>query len=579
MRGARSRKFFSYYKPYRGLLIADLACAFVVSATTLILPLCINYITRIVSERTTPDVLPQVYLMGGVMLLIVVVQTACNAFVDYQGHSMGALMEGDMRVELFGHYQKLSFGFYDEQRTGQLMSRITHDLLSLSELYHHGPEDLAIAILKSIGVFVILFAIDVQLAFAVLVFAPVMTVYAFYFNRKMNIALRKTSERIGDVNAQVEETLGGIRVVKSFTNEHVEAAKFARANARFVAARREGYGSETYFDSGMKALTQLMTIGVVVLGCVSIFRAQLDLPDLITFIFCIGILVEPIQRFVNFARLYQEGLTGFNRFMEIMEIEPSIQDRVGAVALDDVEGNIRFRDVCFRYREDYDYVLRDISLDVRAGEYVALVGPSGVGKTTLCSLIPRFYDVDDGAILLDGVDIRDVTLSSLRGNIGVVQQDVYLFAGSVADNIRYGKPDATREEIVEAAILAHAHEFIMALPQGYDTDIGQRGVKLSGGQKQRLSIARVFLKNPPIVIFDEATSALDNESEKAVQESLETLTDNRTTIVIAHRLSTVQNAERIVVLTEDGIGEQGTHDELLALDGTYAQLYNMQLKI
>ena len=576
---SRSKKFFSYYRPYLGLFAADMVCAFIVSATTLILPLGASYITKNVLEGLRPDMLNQIYLMGGLMLGLVVIHTLCNTFVDYQGHMMGTLMERDMRAELFDHLQKLSFGFYDEQKTGQIMTRITTDTFAMSEFYHHGPEDLTIAVLKLIGVVIILFHINVQLTLVFLVSLPFIMAYAFYFNRKMNIALTKSHERIGDINAQVEDTLAGIRVVKSFTNEAIEADKFATANNRFVASRRDGYRGDAYFYGGMGAYTQLITIAVIVLGGIAIVNGLLDLSGLLTYLLCVGILVEPIQRLVNFARVYQEGVTGFNRFMDILEVQPDIEDSPDAIELACVQGNVEFKNVSFKYKEDYNFVVKNISLNIKVGEYVALVGSSGVGKTTLCSLIPRFYEVSEGEILLDGVNIRDIRLCSLRGNIGVVQQDVYLFAGNVSDNIRYGKLGATQEEIVDAAKKANAHDFIMALPHGYDTDIGQRGVKLSGGQKQRLSIARVFLKNPPVIIFDEATSALDNESEKAVQDSMEQLTNNRTTLVIAHRLSTVRNAQRIVVLTDNGVHEQGTHDELIALDGTYANLYNMQLKM
>ena len=576
---SRVRKFLSYYKPYLGLFIADMVCAFIVSAATLLLPLCVNYITKNILAGNTANIFSQIYTMGAIMLVLVIVHTACNTFVDYQGHMMGSLMESDMRSELFEHYQKLSFGFYDEQRTGQLMSRITNDLMALSEFYHHGPEDLFIALLKLVGVLIILITINFQLSLIVLAFLPVMIVYAFYFNRRMNKALLVSRERIGDINAQVEDTLSGIRVVQSFSNEAIEQEKFAYENRRFVDSRRDGYRSEAYFYGGMNAFTQLITIAIIVFGGVAIASASLDLADLLTYLLCVGILIEPIQRLVNFARVFQEGITGFNRFMEILEIEPDIQDAADAVDLPCVQGNVKFNAVSFKYKEGYNYVVKNISMDIKAGEYVAFVGASGVGKTTLCSLIPRFYEVSEGEILIDDQNIRNIRLSSLRRNIGVVQQDVYLFAGTIADNIRYGKLDATREEIIEAAQKANAHNFIMSLPYGYDTDIGQRGVKLSGGQKQRLSIARVFLKDPPVIIFDEATSALDNESEKAVQDSMERLSNNRTTLVIAHRLSTVRNAQRIVVLTDHGIDEQGTHDELIALEGVYANLYHMQLKI
>ena len=571
---SRSKKFLSYYKPYLRLFFADMACAFIVSAITLILPLCARYITKNLLEGNTPNALSQIYAMGAVMLALVVVHTVCNMFVDYKGHMMGAMMESDMRGELFEHYQKLSFSFYDEQKTGQLMTRLTNDTLSLSELFHHGPEDIAISLLKFFGAFIILININVELTLIVFLFLPIMAVYAFYFNKRMNIALRRSKDRIGDINAQVEDTLSGIRVVKSFTNEEIEKKKFAYENNRFVDSRRDGYKSEAYFSGGMIAFTQLITIAVIIFGGASIVHASLDLADLVTYLLCVGILIDPIQRAVNFARLYQEGITGFSRYMDMMEVEPDIQDSVDAIELAHVQGNLEFRDVSFKYKEDHNYAVKNISLDIKVGEYVALVGSSGVGKTTLCSLIPRFYESNEGKILLDGKNIREISLRSLRRNIGIVQQDIYLFAGTVSDNIRYGKLEASKEEIIEAAKKANAHDFIMALPDGYNTDIGQRGVKLSGGQKQRLSIARVFLKDPPVIIFDEATSALDNESEKAVQDSLETLTDNRTTLVIAHRLSTVRNAQRIVVLTDNGIDEQGTHEELIALDGTYANLYN-----
>ncbi len=576
---SRSRKFLSYYKPYLGLLLTDLACAFIVSIIPLILPLCTRYVTKNLLAENTPNSLNQIYGVAAVMLALIAVQTLCNMFVDYQGHVMGAMMERDMRRELFEHYQKLSFSFYDEQKTGQLMTRLTNDILSLSELYHHGPEDLTIALLTGVGTFVILININVSLTLIIFLFLPFMAAYAYYFNKRMNLALRTSKDRVGDINAQVEDTLSGIRVVKSFTNEEIEKKKFAYQNNRFVDSRRTGYKSEAYFSSGTFAFTQLIGVAVVILGGAAIVNASLDLADLLTYLLYVGLLTEPIQRLINFSRLYQDGTTGFNRYMDVLEVESEIKDRSGAIELGHSQGNLEFRNVSFRYKEDHNYVMKNLSLQIKVGEFVALVGSSGVGKTTLCSLIPRFYEVSEGKILLDGIDIKDISLGSLRQNIGIVQQDVYLFAGTIADNIRYGKLEASKEEIIEAAKKANAHDFIMALPNGYDTDIGQRGVKLSGGQKQRLSIARVFLKDPPVIIFDEATSALDNESEKAVQASLEKLTNNRTALVIAHRLSTVKNAQRIVVLTEKGIAEQGTHQELIALKGTYANLYNVQLKI
>lgn len=576
---ARMKKFLSYYKPYMGLFCADMACACIASLVTLAIPLCIRYITQNLLAPNTPDALGQIYMMGALMLALVAIHTACHAFIDYQGHMMGARMEADMRGELFEHYQKLSFNFYDEQKTAQLMTRISNDTFDLSELYHHGPEDIVIASLNFIGACIILTNINVNLAMIVLLFVCIMGIYGFYFSKKMRRALRKSNDRIGDINAQVEDTLSGIRVVKSFTNEEVEKKKFAYENDRFVRSRKEGYRNEAYFYDGLMLFIQLMSVAVVIFGAIAIVKSSLDLADLLTFVLYIGIIIEPIQRLGNFARLYQEGIAGFERFMEILEIEPDIKDRPDAMEVSHIEGNIEFKNVSFKYKEGYEHVLKHISIHIKMGEYVAIVGPSGVGKTTLCSLIPRFYEVSKGEILLDGKNINSMTMRSLRKNIGIVQQDVYLFAGTVADNIRYGKLHATEDEIIMAAKKANAHDFIMALPNGYATDVGQRGVKLSGGQKQRLSIARVFLKDPSVIIFDEATSALDNESEKAVQDSLEKLTKERTTLVIAHRLSTVRNAKRIVVLTDNGIEEQGTHEELIALNGVYAKLYNTQLSI
>jgi len=577
---SRTRKFLSYYKPYLKLFYADIACALVVSVTALLLPLCANYITKSLLNGSVPITLHQIYGMGAVMLVLLIIHVVCNMFVDYQGHMMGARMERDMRSELFDHYQKLSFGFYDEQKTGQLMTRITNDSFDMSELFHHGPEDIVISLLNFVGAFMIMLTINVDLALVVFLFLPVMAVSIIYFNHKMRLALRRSHDRIGDINAQVEDTLSGIRVVKSFTNEEIEKRKFVHENNRFLDSRRDVYRRESHFSAGLIGFTQLMIIAVIVLGGASMAAgASLDLPDLITFLLYVGILIEPIQRFSNFTRLYQMGFTGFERFMEVLEVEPDIQDEPNATDITNARGNVEFQNVSFKYKAEHDYVLRNISLSIKAGEYIAVVGSSGVGKTTLCSLIPRFYEINAGKILLDGREIREITLCSLRRNIGFVQQDVYLFAGSVADNIRYGKLDASREEIMAAAKKANAHDFIMELPDAYDTDIGQRGVKLSGGQKQRLSIARVFLKDPPIIIFDEATSSLDNESEKAVQESLEKLTDNRTTLVIAHRLSTVRNAQRIIVLSDNGIDEEGTHQQLIALNGIYASLYKVQLEI
>jgi ATP-binding cassette, subfamily B, bacterial len=573
----RVKKFFSYYKPYLGLFYADMACAVAASLIALALPLCIRYITKNLIEA--PDDLNSIYLMGALMLALVAIYALCHFFVDYRGHMMGASMERDMRKELFQHYQKLSFRFYDDHKTGQLMTRISSDTFDLAELFHHGPEDIVISLLSFTGAFLILMSIDVKLALIALLFLPVMGIYGFYFSKKMHHALKQSRDRIGDINAQVEDSLAGIRVVKSFTNEDVEIDKFARENQRFLESRESAYKSEAYFYNGLITFTQLMTIAVVIFGAVSIVKGSIDLADLLTFLLYMGILIEPIQRLGNFIRLYQEGITGFNRFMEVLEVKPDILDAPDAAPLTQVHGAIEFKNVSFKYREGYDHVLKNISLSIKPGEYIAIVGPSGVGKTTLCSLIPRFYEVTEGEILIDGKNISRLQLHSLRGHIGLVQQEVYLFSGTVLENIGYGKLGSTEEEVVAAAKKGGAHEFIMALPEGYNTDIGQRGVKLSGGQKQRLSIARVFLKNPLIMIFDEATSALDNESEKAVQNALEKLIQNRTTLVIAHRLSTIRNAKRILVLTDSGIEEEGSHEELLALNKTYAALYQMPLRM
>lgn len=578
---SRVEKFFSYYVPYRKLFIADMVCALGVSATLLAIPLCVRYITKNLLESSLPleGLWAQIYVMAAVILVLILLHAFCHSFVDYKGHMMGALMERDMRHELFDHYQKLSFRFYDQHRTADLMTRLSNDTFNLSELYHHGPEDLVISLLNFMGAFVILLNINVQLALVALTFLPIMGVYGFYFSRKMHHALRESRDRVSDINTQLQDTLEGIKVVQAFTNEAIESKKFSGANNRFLESRQEGYKNEAYFYNGLVTLTQLMSASVVVFGATRIVQGSLDLADLLTFLLYVVILIEPIQRLGNFIRLYQEGITGFNRFMEALEVEPDIQDEAGAIALSKVRGDIEFKKVSFKYREGYDHVLKDLSLNIKAGQYVALVGFSGAGKTTLCSLIPRFYELNEGEILIDGKNIRKVTLASLRKHIGLVQQDVYLFAGTVLENISYGNPKASEDEVVEAAKKANAHEFIMSLPKGYDTFVGERGVQLSGGQKQRLSLARVFLKNSPILIFDEATSSLDNESEKAIQKALEALVENRTVIVIAHRLTTIQRAERILVLTDRGIEEEGTHQELLEQGGVYAHLYKLQSRV
>jgi ATP-binding cassette subfamily B protein len=576
----RARKLLSYYRPHLPLLAADLACAALVSATALFLPLCANYVTKRLTAHLDPaEALGRIALMGGLMLALLAVQALATLFVDYQGHVMGAKMESALRRELFEHCQKLSFSFYDRQRTGQLMSRITNDLFAMGELFHHGPEDLAIGVLKVVGAGVILWRLDLPLAVLVLGFIPLAGAYALHFNGRMMRALRQAKRQIAAISERVEDALSGIRVVKSFANEALEARRFEAENARFLDIRRSGYRSEALFSVGMAGFAQLVTVTVIVAGAARVVQARLDVADMLTFLLCVAILLDPVQRLANLSRLWQEGMTGFSRFMEILEIAPDIADRPGATALRRPRGEIVFRDVDFRYDPAGPSVLTGVSLRIRRGEFVALVGASGVGKTTLCSLIPRFYEATSGAVLIDGTDVRDVTLDSLRRSVGVVQQDVYLFAGAVAENLRYGRPEASDVEVVAAARAANAHDFIMALPEGYATDIGQRGVKLSGGQKQRLTIARAFLKDPPILIFDEATSALDNESERAVQQALLHLARGRTSLVIAHRLSTVRHADRILVLTPDGIAEDGTHDALIAAGGAYARLYEAQASL
>ncbi len=570
------KKFLSYYRPYLKLFAADMVCAFGAAGISLIYPLIVRYITNdILVNYEITEAVSVIIKLALAMVGLAILELFCNYFISYQGHVMGAKMEYDMRNDIFNHFQKLSFNFYDNQKTGQLMSRITNDLFEITELCHHGPEDIIISIIKFVGAFIILIGINVPLTLLLFIFLPVMFFFAWKMKTRMNVAFKANRQRISEINAQIEDNLSGIRVVKSFANEDIEVDKFKEGNGRFVASKKLSYKEMGTFHSGLGLFTSLINVGVIVGGSLMIAKGVIKLSDLLTFLLYVNNVVEPVRKLINFTEQFQNGITGFERFMEIMDTEPDIQDEKDAIVLKDVKGDISFTDVAFRYEGTLSPVFCNIDLEVKAGDYMALVGSSGVGKTTLCSLIPRFYDVTNGTIKIDGKDIRKVTMRSLRNSIGIVQQDVYLFAGSVADNIRYGKPDATMEEIVEAAKNANAHDFIMELPDGYDTYIGQRGIKLSGGQKQRLSIARVFLKNPPILIFDEATSALDNESEKVVQESLEKLAKNRTTFVIAHRLSTIKNAKNILVLGEDGIKERGTHEELLAKGGVYAGLYTM----
>lgn len=570
------KKFISYYRPYKLLFFTDMFFAILGAAVTLIIPLIVRYITNQVVYLGVSEAFQIILKLGIIMVGLVALEFVCNFYIAYYGHIMGANMEYDMRSEIFEHYQKLSFTFYDNQKVGQLMSRVTNDLFEISELFHHGPEDVVISIIKFTGSFIILSRIDLKLTGIAFGFVPVMILYAFYYNQKMKRAFKQNRARIADINGQIEDNLSGIRVVKSFANEDIELEKFNEGNSHFVESKKLSYRYMGAYNSGLGALTTLVTVGVLVGGALFITRGMIRITDLITFLLYISNFTEPVRKLVTFTEQFQNGYSGFERFLEIIDVEPDIIDAKNAVTLTDVKGDIEFRNVSFEYEENTGKVLKNINMKVDAGEYIALVGSSGAGKTTLCSLIPRFYDVTEGRITIDGIDIKKVRLKNLRSLIGIVQQDVYLFTGTVMDNIRYGRPSASLEEAVEAAKNANAHEFIMGLPDGYDTYIGQRGVKLSGGQKQRLSIARVFLKNPPILIFDEATSALDNESEKVVQDSLEKLAKNRTTFVIAHRLSTIRNAEKILVLTEKGIEEEGTHKELIEKKGIYESLYHMQ---
>ena len=554
------KRLAAYYKPYRKEFYTDMVCAIISALIALVIPFVVRYVVNTIAVLPSSDAIVRVSIAGLILTGLIIAQYFCNYYIAYVGHVMGAKIEYNMRREIFEHYQKLSFSFYDNQNTGGLLSRITSDLFDITELLHHGPENIVISAIRIIGAFVVMIIISPPLTLAAYILVPVMIVFAYFYNKKMKAAFKRNREKIGDVNAQVEDSLSGIRVVKSFANEDVENKKFGFGNKEFLKAKRDSYRHMGGYNAGLKAFTAMMTVIVMVVGGIMISTGNLSVADMLAFLLYINVLTEPIKTLIDFTEMFQNGYSGFERFTEILDIFPDIQDKPGAKDFKDVRGDVTFENVEFRYGERNEIVFSNINMDVPAGSYYAIVGPSGIGKTTMVSLIPRFYDISDGSIKIDGTDIRDVTQKSLRDNIGVVQQDVYLFIGTVYENILYGRPDATREEVIEAAKNANAHDFIMELPEGYDTDIGQRGVKLSGGQKQRLSIARVFLKNPPILIFDEATSALDNESEKIVQESMDRLAKNRTTFVIAHRLTTVRNAEKILEMTKTGIKEWETED-------------------
>lgn len=569
------KKMISYYKPYKRVFFADTLFAIIASIVALIIPLVVRYITSTVVHMNPQQAFKQIMYIAIAVFVLIIIQIYCNYFISNYGHVMGAKIEYDMRAEIFAHFQKMPFSFFDDQKVGQLMSRITSDLFDITELLHHGPENVTISVIKIIGALCILLSIDKKLALAAFALVPFMIVYAYFFNKKMKQTFRINRKKIAAINEQIEDNLSGIRVVKSFANEQLENEKFKIGNKAFLEAKKNNYKYMGGYNAGLIGFNTMINLVVIVAGGIMFTKNMVNVTDFITFLLYINIFTDPVKTLIDFTEQFQNGYSGYERFRQILDMEPEIKDKEGAKELTNVVGNIKFDDVSFRYNDNDHRVLRHINLEIPAGSYIALVGSSGAGKTTLCNLIPRFYDVTKGSISIDDEDIRNVKLKSLRNNIGMVQQDVYLFAGTIYENIKYGKPTATKEEVIAAAKEANAYDFIMSLPNGFDTDIGQRGIKLSGGQKQRLSIARVFLKNPPILIFDEATSALDNESEKVVQESMEKLAKNRTTLVIAHRLSTIRNAEKILVLTENGIEEQGTHNELINKKGIYYDLYNM----
>ena len=571
------KKFIGYYKPYKKIFFFDLFCAAVISMIDLIYPQILRQGANTIFVQEKSVILRVLPLLAAGLLIMYIIQALCKYYVNCQGHVMGAMMERDMRRELFEHYEKLSFSYYDNNNSGQMMSRLVSDLFDISEFAHHGPENLFISLIKIIGSFVFLTVINWRLAIPLFVIVIVMVIFSSIQSKKMHATFLDNRKKIGDINARLQDTLSGIRVVQSFANEEIEKKKFASSNENFLVSKKENYRCMGSFSSWNIFFQGLMYLTVLVFGGYLISQDKMEPADLAMYALYIGIFVSPIQILVELTEMIQKGLSGFRRFSAIMETEPDIEDAEDARELTNVKGDVNYDHVTFRYNDD-EPVLSDVSFSIPAGRSIALVGPSGGGKTTICSLLPRFYELTGGKITIDGEDIKEFTLQSLRKNIGIVQQDVYLFCGTVRENIAYGKPDASDEEIVEAAKNANIHDFIMSLPDGYDTFVGERGTRLSGGQKQRISIARVFLKNPPILILDEATSALDNESERHIQKSLEELSKNRTTITIAHRLSTIRGADEIIVITENGIAERGSHDELMKTDGIYAKYYRMQFE-
>ena len=571
------KRFLRYYKPYRTVFWLDMACAMLVSVIDLVFPQLLNYLTRNVFTRSPQEVLSLLAPLAFGLLAMYLARYGGRFYITYQGHVMGARMESDMRQDLFDQFQRLSFSYYDHNNTGEMMSKLVSDLFDISELAHHGPENIFISLLKIFGSFVLLLWINVPMTLILLAVTLVMLAFSVWQNGKMRAVFMDNRRKIAGVNASLQDSLAGIRVVKSFANEDVERRKFSGSNLKFLDSKERNYKRMGIFHAGNNFFQGILFLTVLVSGGYFIANGQIDAVDLATYALYINIFINPIEVLVEFTEMFQKGFSGFKRFLEVMDTEPEIVDSPDAKPLQDVKGVIDYNDVSFSYEKN-ETVLSHIQIHIDAGRTVALVGPSGGGKTTLCSLLPRFYDVTGGAVLIDGQDVRGLTLKSLRSAIGIVQQDVYLFSGTIRENIAYGKPDATDEEIVVAAKKANIHEFVMGLEGGYDTYVGERGARLSGGQKQRISIARVFLKDPPILILDEATSALDNESERHIQQSLEELARDRTTIVIAHRLSTIRNADEIIVIDDDGIRERGCHAELLQQNGLYARYYNMQFE-